>query len=74
MGGMATVYLANDIKHGREVAIKVLRPDLTETLGRERPGAWPPSAGDADDLSPEDADYESARTDRLRKPVRGCVE
>ncbi len=36
MGGMATVYLANDIKHGREVAIKVLRPDLTETLGRER--------------------------------------
>jgi eukaryotic-like serine/threonine-protein kinase len=35
-GGMATVYLAHDHKHGREVAIKVLRPDLAETLGRER--------------------------------------
>ncbi len=33
---MATVYLAHDHKHGREVAIKVLRPDLAETLGRER--------------------------------------
>jgi serine/threonine protein kinase/tetratricopeptide (TPR) repeat protein len=35
-GGMATVYLAHDHKHDREVAIKVLRPDLAETLGRER--------------------------------------
>jgi eukaryotic-like serine/threonine-protein kinase len=35
-GGMATVYLAHDHKHGREVAIKVLRPDIAETLGRER--------------------------------------
>ena len=35
-GGMATVYLAHDHKHGRDVAIKVLRPDLAETLGRER--------------------------------------
>ena len=26
-GGMATVYLAHDIKHERDVAIKVLRPD-----------------------------------------------
>ena len=33
---MATVYLAHDHKHDREVAIKVLRPDLAETLGRER--------------------------------------
>ena len=33
---MATIYLAHDHKHGREVAIKVLRPDLAETLGRER--------------------------------------
>ena len=33
---MATVYLAHDHKHGREVAIKVLRPDLAQTLGRER--------------------------------------
>jgi eukaryotic-like serine/threonine-protein kinase len=35
-GGMATVYLAHDHKHGRDVAIKVLRADLTQTLGRER--------------------------------------
>ncbi|MBK5188280.1 MAG: serine/threonine protein kinase, partial [Gemmatimonadaceae bacterium] len=35
-GGMATVYLANDLKHNREVAIKVLLPDLGMALGPER--------------------------------------
>ena len=35
-GGMATVYLAEDIKHGREVAIKVLHPDLAASIGAER--------------------------------------
>jgi hypothetical protein len=35
-GGMATVYLAADLKHHREVAIKVLRPDLAASLGAER--------------------------------------
>jgi serine/threonine-protein kinase len=35
-GGMATVFLARDRKHGREVAVKVMRPELTATLGRER--------------------------------------
>ena len=35
-GGMATVYLAQDRKHGRPVAIKVLAPDLTAAVGRER--------------------------------------
>lgn len=36
VGGMATVYLARDIKHDRPVAIKVLRPDLSHSLGPER--------------------------------------
>ncbi len=35
-GGMATVYLAHDIRHGREVAIKVLRPDLAAAVGTDR--------------------------------------
>ena len=35
-GGMAFVYLANDVKHGREVAIKVLKPELAASLGGER--------------------------------------
>jgi serine/threonine-protein kinase len=35
-GGMATVYLAHDVKHDREVALKVLRPELAAALGAER--------------------------------------
>jgi Tol biopolymer transport system component len=35
-GGMATVYLARDLKHERQVAIKVLRPELAAALGPER--------------------------------------
>jgi serine/threonine-protein kinase len=35
-GGMATVYLAHDIKHDRKVAIKVLKPELAAVLGAER--------------------------------------
>jgi serine/threonine-protein kinase len=35
-GGMATVYLAQDLKHDREVAVKVLRPELSAVLGGER--------------------------------------
>jgi eukaryotic-like serine/threonine-protein kinase len=35
-GGMATVYLARDIKHDRDVALKVLHTDLAESLGRQR--------------------------------------
>ena len=36
VGGMATVYLARDVKHDRPVAIKVLRPELATSLGPER--------------------------------------
>jgi eukaryotic-like serine/threonine-protein kinase len=35
-GGMATVYLAHDLKHDREVALKVLHPELAASLGPER--------------------------------------
>ena len=35
-GGMATVYLAEDVKHHRKVAIKVLKPELAASLGAER--------------------------------------
>ena len=35
-GGMATVYLAQDLKHDRKVAVKVLRPEPAAVLGAER--------------------------------------
>ena len=35
-GGMATVYLAEDLKHRRKVALKVLKPELAAVLGAER--------------------------------------
>ena len=35
-GGMAVVYLAEDLKHHRQVAIKMVRPELAGVLGAER--------------------------------------
>jgi serine/threonine-protein kinase len=35
-GGMAVVYLADDLKHDRQVALKVLRPELSSVIGGER--------------------------------------
>jgi serine/threonine protein kinase len=35
-GGMAIVFLAHDLKHDRDVAVKVLRPELAASLGSER--------------------------------------
>lgn len=36
MGGMAVVYLAEDLKHHRRVAIKVMRPELSAAMGPQR--------------------------------------
>jgi serine/threonine-protein kinase len=36
VGGMATVYLADDVRHGRQVALKLLKPELGAVLGGER--------------------------------------
>jgi serine/threonine-protein kinase len=36
LGGMAVVFLAADLKHNRKVAIKVLKPELSESLGSDR--------------------------------------
>ena len=38
-GGMANVYLAHDLKHDRKVALKVLKPEIGQTLGAERAGS-----------------------------------
>ena len=35
-GGMATVYLAHDLRHGRRVALKLLKPELAAVIGAER--------------------------------------
>jgi len=35
-GGMASVYLAEDLKHARKVAVKILRPELAAVIGAER--------------------------------------
>src|SRR5438128_10790706 len=35
-GGMATVYLARDLRHDRQVAVKVLKPELGAVLGADR--------------------------------------
>jgi serine/threonine protein kinase/tetratricopeptide (TPR) repeat protein len=35
-GGMATVYLAHDLRHNRKVALKVLRPEIAAALGEQR--------------------------------------
>jgi serine/threonine-protein kinase len=35
-GGMATVYLAEDQKHGRQVVLKIMQPELAQAIGQDR--------------------------------------
>ena len=35
-GGMATVYLAHDVRHDRQVAVKVVKPEIVATVGADR--------------------------------------
>ena len=41
-GGMATVYQAQDLRHDRRVALKLLRPELAAVIGPS--GSWPRSS------------------------------
>src|SRR4029077_10739607 len=58
-GGMATVYLARDVKHKRPIALKVLHPQLAASLGPERfegeiriPPRWAPGGSSGRSRSP----------------------
>ena len=72
-GGMATVYLAHDLRHDRPVALKVLRPELAAVIGAERF-----LAGDRDHRQPAAPAHPAAvrlrrggRLPLLRHAVRG---
>jgi len=83
-GGMARVYLARDTKHARDVAVKVIRPDVAASLGRERflreigiaarlrhPNIVPLyDSGDADGLLYFVMPYEEGPS--LRERLAGC--
>ncbi len=61
-GGMATVYLANDLRHGRRVAVKVVRPELSAVTGSSAPGfAHPSRMGRIGRIS-----WMSSRPERMR--------
>ncbi len=86
-GGMASVYLAHDVKHSRNVAVKVIRPDLAASLGRERflreiaiaarlrhPNIVPLyDSGDADGLLYFVMPYEEGPSLRARLAERGSI-
>ena len=71
-GGMATVYLAATVKHDRQVAIKVLRPELAAALGAERSCARSTiAARAAAPAHPADATTPGGGRDRARPRSTG---
>src|SRR5437879_2296935 len=71
-GGTATVYLAQDLKHGRAVAVKVLRPELAAALGDKRPAAGL-AVGTPGCMSPVQAMAEPRIAGRAVTYALGCV-
>jgi serine/threonine protein kinase len=69
-GGMATVYLAEDLKHGRRVAVKVMDPEISRAIGRERLAGGPRLVL-ADPLAPPRGPRASRR--RARRDTRGAA-
>ena len=66
-GGMATVYLAHDVRHDRKVALKVLRPELSAILGAER---FLDALAGAPAVGNEDEDAEERPRDKRGNPRR----
>ena len=79
-GGMATVYLAQDVKHDRPVVLKVLLPEFASESGPEVTGTPQSFSGQATRFVPPEADaldgrdeVEHPRADRRRQPHRPRV-
>jgi serine/threonine protein kinase len=67
-GGMATVYVADDQKHGRHVAVKVLEPELRMQSDRSRfVWGWIMGCSDAETL------YEAAAAHAIRGETTECI-
>ena len=73
-GGMATVYLADDIKHERKVALKVLKPELAAVVGAPPRGRRDSRCGRSNKIDPDRILRKSpatqARRGRCRSPPR----
>src|SRR5207247_400404 len=73
-GGMATVFVAEDLRHRRQVAIKVLRPDVAAAIGAERfLREIPLAAGSPAATGPEQGAGDRERDGRCDEYALACV-